>query len=210
MIWAHFHPLSQQSVWKQLKTNTLFEWQVDALWRQRGRGWQAAATVVLLPHKLLLLVKLQESPSWSLLPVPYSLPPSVHSSIHPGFFPDSLFFIFYPTFPFPLISSLFTLHLQSFPNFLSSFIWATFLFRRYKKASTKYTCLTSFSGWSQQHLWFCTKLHSFEWNYCHFPVKFNWIWTACKLWLARGVAVLQNIEIYPFIFFHFLWYIQAE
>lgn len=47
---------------------------------QRGRGWQAAVTVVLLPHKLLQLVKLQASPGRSLLPAPYS-PPSVHWSL---------------------------------------------------------------------------------------------------------------------------------
>lgn len=46
-------PRSQQSVWKRLKNKHGFEWQVEALRRQRGRIWQAAVTVVLLPHKLL-------------------------------------------------------------------------------------------------------------------------------------------------------------
>lgn len=54
---------------------------------QRGRGWQAAVTVVLLPHKLLQLVKLQASPGRPLLPSPYS-PPSVHWSL--SFFPPAL------------------------------------------------------------------------------------------------------------------------
>lgn len=83
-----------------------FEWQVDALRRQCGRGWQAAVTVVLLPHKLLILVKLQASPGWSLLPVPHSL----HPSIHPFIYPSLLGLLCQPLF-----------------SFLSAFCWCFFL-----------------------------------------------------------------------------------
>lgn len=79
-------------------------------------------------------------------PCPF-LSPSIHPLIYPRAFfspfspwhslPDFFFliclfllfsFTCHPTFSFSLISSLFTLHLQSFPNFLSSFILATFSF----------------------------------------------------------------------------------
>lgn len=91
---------------------------MDALRRQRGRGWQAAVTVVLLPHKLLRLVKLQASPGWSLLPVPSSLHP-----IHP---PSLLGLPFYPLFFlicfFLLFHMLSHLHISSdLVSFHSSF-----------------------------------------------------------------------------------------
>lgn len=112
---------------------------------RRGHSWQAAVTVVLLPHKLLLLVKRQATPQWSLIYAPYSHHLSIHPLIfltrlfpsffchrmqaffsHIPFYDSFLFsFICSPTFQFPLILSLFCLHLQSFPNFLPSFVCAT-------------------------------------------------------------------------------------
>lgn len=130
-------PLSQVAMTISLETTENkqgFEWQVDALRSQRGRGWQAAVTVVLLPHKLLLLVKLQASPGWSLLHV-LLLSPSIRPFIDLSillflsdffFFFPSLPFLFYasPIFSFTLILSSVSLHLQSFTNFLSSFIFS--------------------------------------------------------------------------------------
>lgn len=118
--------------WKPFKTNTALSDRLTLCCAMRGRGWQAAVTVILLPHKLLLLVKLQASPGWSLLPGPYSLHPSIELSFsHLSVFflivlpLLLLFFSFlcYTTFPFPLISSPFTLHFQSLRSFLFSFFF---------------------------------------------------------------------------------------
>lgn len=101
-IWADPLPLSRVAMTISLeKTENKqgFEWQVDALRRQSGRGWQAAVTVVLLPHKLLLLVKLQASPGWPLLHV------LLHSiSIH-SFIDLSIF-----SSPWLLLSDFFLLY----------------------------------------------------------------------------------------------------
>lgn len=128
---------------------------------QRGRGWQAAVTVVLLPHKLLQLVKLQASPGRSLLPAPYS-PPSVHWSLSsPPLPPSSAFLVGRCFISHRLSMMLFRLSPLIYSHSPASSHLSNSSFMKWlereavdiRRIWLSYTCLTSFTGRSHQRCW---------------------------------------------------------